>query len=780
MADPSDPLNSTPPLKNAPVDPADGMWVTSMTDECLDDIVPPPGGGSRKPPADGDPSKMRFIPRPEYLNHEGRDLRIDLIRGYFVFAMIVDHVRGASPLYLITGGNRFYTSAAEGFILTSGLVAGMVYRRLIKRDGIAPALVKVLRRALTLFLLTIGLTFLFTIFSEFAGLPWAQGINLNQPVDWVLNVFTLHRTYYLVDVMLLYTVLFVISPLALLLLDQGKWYFVLLPSVVLYTLYQFYPDAVSLPWNITGNYLFNFSAWQLLFFGGLVMGFNQERIPTMGCRTTRVGLALTGVLAVLLIVAFYLIDTPTSLTPSEIAAVSPIPQDVRVWMQDYLFAKVDLRPGRLLASAVVFGFLFFAITHFWKPVKKVTGWLLLPLGQYALYGYTAHVAVVGVVAFAIAPLKLEYPGPQWLNALIQVASVLLIWFLAKRQWITPSPRTQRWWNLSPVVMGVVLVIILSLLPATAFPPVPQENVPAAKQARVPSRYGTPVPKSNSPTTTLTPTPISTPAPADSATLPGTDIITSPWLDPIEGTIRERWFYSPELDRDMPYYIYLPPDYGSATRRYPVLYMLHGLGGHREEWIVYGLINVVDREIRTGSILPMIVVLPQGDKGYWVNHSGDGPLWGEYLTRDLVGMIDTTYRTLRSPNSRGIGGLSMGGFGALHHAFLHPELFGVVGAHSASLRAYDGTLPYLGFGEDYAKKDPVELAKTAANLQSLRIWVDVGRGDEWYDRSVVLSGLLRERGVDHIFQVFQGKHDYEYWTEHALDYIRFYGHALAPQ
>jgi hypothetical protein len=61
---------------------------------------------------------------------------------------------------------------------------------------------------------------------------------------------------------------------------------------------------------------------------------------------------------------------------------------------------------------------------------------------------------------------------------------------------------------------------------------------------------------------------------------------SGYLGEIDGSFHERWFYSAELDRDMPYYIYLPPDYGTAGRRYPVIYMLHGGGGDREEWVAF--------------------------------------------------------------------------------------------------------------------------------------------------------------------------------------------------
>jgi hypothetical protein len=134
------------------------------SDDSLDDITLPPGGLTHHLKSTGDDQHHRS--EPAYLTPQGRDLRIDLLRGYFVLAMVVDHVRGPSPLYLLTGGNRFYTSAAEGFILTSGLVAGLVYHHLIERDGMGPSIRKVLIRAGSLYLLTVGLTLLFLPLSE--------------------------------------------------------------------------------------------------------------------------------------------------------------------------------------------------------------------------------------------------------------------------------------------------------------------------------------------------------------------------------------------------------------------------------------------------------------------------------------------------------------------------------------------------------------------------------------------------------------------------------------
>ncbi len=182
---------------------------------------------------------------PAYITPQGRDLRVDLLRGFFVFAMIVDHVRGASLLHLLTGGNRFFTSAAEGFILTSGLMAGLIYQRIVVRDGIVAAARKVLSRALTLYLVTVALTLTLLPLSEVFGLPWAQGVDLSQPVSFVVSVLTLHRTYYLADVMLLYTLLFLLLPLALLLLAGGKTKLLLGASWLLWGLYQFFPAEAA-------------------------------------------------------------------------------------------------------------------------------------------------------------------------------------------------------------------------------------------------------------------------------------------------------------------------------------------------------------------------------------------------------------------------------------------------------------------------------------------------------------------------------------------------------
>jgi hypothetical protein len=151
---------------------SDAIWVASSRGDFDRGITLPPGGVPEGAPADTLSGRRWRVQRPAYFEHGGRDLRLDLIRGFLVATMIVNHLPGESPSYLLTGGNRFFTSAAEGFLLLSGLMAGIVYRRAVQRYGLLAGLLKVLKCAATLYALTVTVTLLFTVYSEVAGLPW--------------------------------------------------------------------------------------------------------------------------------------------------------------------------------------------------------------------------------------------------------------------------------------------------------------------------------------------------------------------------------------------------------------------------------------------------------------------------------------------------------------------------------------------------------------------------------------------------------------------------------
>jgi enterochelin esterase-like enzyme len=245
---------------------------------------------------------------------------------------------------------------------------------------------------------------------------------------------------------------------------------------------------------------------------------------------------------------------------------------------------------------------------------------------------------------------------------------------------------------------------------------------------------------------------------------------------LAGSLTTRRFFSRALNREMPYFVYLPPGYGQTGQRYPVLYMLHGNSGSNEEWLAYGLIDDADALMASGAIRPMVIVLPQGDFSYWIDLVPDGPAYGVYLVNDLVRHVDTTFLVAPLARARAIGGLSMGGTGALIAAFRQPDVFGVVGAHSPAL-PQEGERYFLGLRRDFNRRDPITQAERADRLDELAIWIDIGDEDSWLSRVEELHETLEERGIQHEWHVFPGDHWGGYWSDHIPDYLRFYSASL---
>ncbi len=239
------------------------------------------------------------------------------------------------------------------------------------------------------------------------------------------------------------------------------------------------------------------------------------------------------------------------------------------------------------------------------------------------------------------------------------------------------------------------------------------------------------------------------------------------------------FASTTLGWEEPYLIFLPPDYDAEPeRRYPVLYMLHGMGGTYAEWHDYGLFAWAERLMENDALPPFLIVLPQGDYSYWVDHQ-DGPAWGTYVVRDLLAEIDGHYRTIPDAAHRAIGGLSMGGHGALQLALTHPGLFGIVGAHSPTLRRHDDAPAYFGDDAWFTAHDPVSLTRDYPEAaRALTVFLDVGAGDVWLEAVTAYHDLLTKTGFAHVWRAFPGGHESGYWAANVVEYLRFYGAALA--
>jgi enterochelin esterase-like enzyme len=250
-----------------------------------------------------------------------------------------------------------------------------------------------------------------------------------------------------------------------------------------------------------------------------------------------------------------------------------------------------------------------------------------------------------------------------------------------------------------------------------------------------------------------------------------------------GEWREIAFFSRTLVRDMKYLVWLPPGFDATpSARYPTLYLLHGAGDgenfNRTEWQHLGVAGIVADLIARGEIKPMIVVLPEGEQGYWINHAAGGPRWADYVARDVVAHVDLTFPTERRPEKRAIGGLSMGGHGAAQIALNYPDVFRVMGLHSPSLRSYEQSPEFFGDREWFARYDPASLAQRREVTQRVTVWIDAGTRDRWRVDAEHLAKTLEAHGARQQFHVLDGGHDGDYWRAHLPRYIRFYAEALA--
>jgi len=253
----------------------------------------------------------------------------------------------------------------------------------------------------------------------------------------------------------------------------------------------------------------------------------------------------------------------------------------------------------------------------------------------------------------------------------------------------------------------------------------------------------------------------------------------PTPGPSAPTIQELTFWSDALGKEMPFTVYLPQGYGSSPDgRYPVLYMLHGLGGDQGQWARQGLFTAASDLIQRDEIPPLIIVTPEGERGYWVDHANSGPRYGAYVTQDLVSTIDSRYRTMPSRDARAIGGLSMGGHGALQLALNNPNEFSVIGAHSVALRRQSQAFDFFGDKQYFETHDPVSLCKKDHALtRRFKIWLDIGDADPWYRAAEAFHQQLDSQGIPHTWNVYEGGHNDAYWQAHVVDYLRFYGQAL---
>jgi enterochelin esterase family protein len=245
-----------------------------------------------------------------------------------------------------------------------------------------------------------------------------------------------------------------------------------------------------------------------------------------------------------------------------------------------------------------------------------------------------------------------------------------------------------------------------------------------------------------------------------------------------GSLTRRWYDSPTLGLTRRITVYTPPGYESSSRKYPVFYLLHGMGGDEEAWVTLGrTAQILDNLIAGGKARPMIVVMPNGnaDQEAAPGESALGlyrpsmqlpkTMEGSMETSfpDVMKFIDSNYRTLATRENRAIAGLSMGGFHALHISAHYPGRFDYVGLFSAAIQ------PGEGADSEVYKNTDGKLKIQFAQKPKL-YWIAIGKTDFLYSANTDFRKKLDAGGYPYTYYETEEGHIWKNWRIYLSEFV----------
>lgn len=240
-------------------------------------------------------------------------------------------------------------------------------------------------------------------------------------------------------------------------------------------------------------------------------------------------------------------------------------------------------------------------------------------------------------------------------------------------------------------------------------------------------------------------------------------------------------------------VYLPPDYETSKRSYPVLYLLHGAGDDQTGWVQFGeVLRITDTAIKKGKATSMIIIMPDantGKRGYFNDLKGN---WNyeDFFFEELMPYVEKKYRIKSEKRYRAVAGLSMGGGGSFMYALHRPELF----SSACPLSAYVGPLTIeqlkaripkdQKFTEKqlvsyFKKHNAIELIKSSSveKLKSVRWYIDCGDDDFLYEGNSLAHIALTKKQIPHEYRVRNGAHNWTYWRASLPKVLHFVSQAF---
>lgn len=245
-----------------------------------------------------------------------------------------------------------------------------------------------------------------------------------------------------------------------------------------------------------------------------------------------------------------------------------------------------------------------------------------------------------------------------------------------------------------------------------------------------------------------------------------------------GTVSKRWYQSPGNNKARRISIYTPPGYEEGKTKYPVLYLLHGMGGDEEAWLALGrTAQILDNLIAQGKATPMIVVMPNGNvaqsaapgedaKGLYkptmqLPNTMDGKM--EETFPDIIKFIERNYRVKADQAHRAIAGLSMGGYHSLHISRFYPKTFDYVGLFSPAIMPFGKTASavYNNFDET--------LNKQFSNGLKL-YWIGIGKADFLYKTVADYRSKLDKMNIKYTYFESEGGHTWSNWRDYLVLFV----------
>lgn len=317
----------------------------------------------------------------KYTQEGKRDLRLDFLRGFCLFAMAINHAGLDSYWQIITGGSVFLINAADGFFFISGMTLGIIS---VGRP-LTQAVERVLKRTWQVYLATLVLSFGFASMVLLTGIElWEEGVVVIRSVydlrEMAIGILTMRYIVHGSDVLIVYVVYLGLSPLVLWGMHKKHTGRVIAAMVGIYVLSLLSLEMTELPFASFRHLAAN----NLIFFGGLVIGYHRDMISSKW-NQWKLSHLLDGLVIVIGIFFLYLYTTNFKAYPN----IGDL-----IYQNEY--REWELPPLNLVIVFIYIRIFWLMATYLWKPLNRITGWLMIPFGQASLFTFMLHLALIPI------------------------------------------------------------------------------------------------------------------------------------------------------------------------------------------------------------------------------------------------------------------------------------------------------------------------------------------------------------------------------------------------